>query len=131
MRRMAAVALLALILFGAASCSRGQETPISEEQVLIGEQLEVQIGQTLAISQRGQPVQGFLWEIETPPSEILEQVGELVVELDSDDINAEGTFTYTFRAVAAGTTYIKLIYHQPFEDEPPSSIYEATVIVHP
>lgn len=131
MRRMAAITLLALVLFGATSCSRRQETPNLEEQVLIGEQIEVNVGQTLEISQRGQPVQGFMWEIETPPSEILEQIGELVVELDSDDINAEGTFTYTFRAVAAGTTYIKMIYHQPFEDDPPSGIYEATVIVSP
>jgi len=131
MYRRTTTILLVLFLVCLSSCARSQETPGAEEPSIIGEEIQLTVGETFEISQPGLPASGYSWDIETAPSDILEPVGELVVELESDDIDATGAFIYTFRAVAAGTTYIKLIYHQPFEDNPPESVYEATIIVQP
>jgi len=122
--------LLVMALFLVA-CSVSESPAAEETPSIIGEEIEIRVGETFTISRRGEPVAGYLWAIETPPSAIVEQVGEMLVELDSDDENAEASFVYTYRAVSAGSTYIKLIYHQPFESTPPTAIYEATILVSP
>ncbi|MBN2555059.1 MAG: protease inhibitor I42 family protein [Anaerolineales bacterium] len=132
MRRQAGLLIfLILVALGTAACGGPVQAPAEEVEVITGEEIELRIGETATISRRGHPVAGFLWEITTPPSEILEQVGELVVELDSDDDDSEASFIFTFRAVAAGTTSIKMIYHQPFEDAPPTAVYEASIVIIP
>jgi len=131
-RRQAGLLIfLILVALGTAACDGPERAPAEAAEAITGQEIELRVGETATISRRGYPVSGFVWGIETPPSEILEQVGELVVELDSDDDNSEASFIYTFRAVAAGTTSIRMIYHQPFEDAPPTAVYEASIVIIP
>lgn len=130
-RKAAWFMVLLLVMVSITACSSTEAVPAVETPSILGEQIEVRVGESFVLSQRGDPVSGFLWAVQTPPSDILVQVGDLLVELDSDDEDAEASFIYTYQAVSAGTTYIKLIYHQPFESAPPSAIYEATIVVSP
>lgn len=84
----------------------------------------------LELSIDGNPTTGYNWELSEVDQSILEPAGEPEYDSDSALIGSGGTYTFTFKAVAAGTTNLKLIYYRSFEkDVPPVETFEITVEV--
>lgn len=75
---------------------------------------------------------GFVWENVLTEGSIIVQQGDPVYTVDpfcpAPD-GCGGTVLFTFKAVETGTGKIKLIYHQPFTDMDPHSVFEVTVEV--
>lgn len=82
-----------------------------------GRQIELQKGQTLAISLEGNPSTGYTWEMAESEGSILRQVGEIEFKAESDLVGAPGTQTLRFEAVESGQTELKLVYHRPWEKD--------------
>jgi inhibitor of cysteine peptidase len=76
----------------------------------------------------GNPTTGFTWEVENLDTSLLEQVGEAEFTAKNNLPGGGGTFTFTFKALNAGVTHLRLIYHRPFEKNvPPAQIFDVTV----
>ncbi len=96
-----------------------------------GRQIELQKGQTLAISLEGNPSTGYTWEMAESEGSILRQVGEIEFKAESDLVGAPGTQTLRFEAVESGQTELKLVYHRPWEkDLEPLETFTLQVTVH-
>ena len=100
-----------------------------------GSKKSIRIGDTLQLELEGNPTTGYEWEIESYDTSILNQVGEREYEQDpqpNPDHPVEGlggTFTFRFRATATGSTFLRLIYHRPWESVPPHEVFEITVTI--
>ncbi|MBN1630348.1 MAG: protease inhibitor I42 family protein [Thermoleophilia bacterium] len=96
-----------------------------------GRTIKVGVGETIEVILKGNPTTGYAWTVVLPPDSaaILEQVGEPEYVADSDAIGAGGTYTFTFRGLAAGEVALKLEYARSFETEPPLETFSVTVQV--
>jgi predicted secreted protein len=104
----------------------GAITELTEEQnggivaLIVNDIVRVQID--------GNPTTGFIWETENLDANLLEQIGEAEFTSKSNVPGGGGMFTFTFKALDAGVTHLRLIYHRPFEkDIPPAQIFDVTV----
>ncbi len=95
-----------------------------------GRTAEVRAGGQVEVSLPGNPTTGYQWEVDSVDPAVLQQVGEPEFKPDSDAIGAGGRVMLRFKALAAGQTTLRLIYHRSFEpDEAPLETYEVTVVV--
>jgi len=120
------VGLLLVCLVGCQSV--GGQLKLTEEDS--GKTIEVKAGDTFVVSLKGNITTGYDWSIANLDERFLQQQGEADYESDSDLIGAGGTATYTFKALSAGQTTLKLIYSRPFEpDNPPEKTFEINVVI--
>lgn len=112
-----AIALLLVAVVLAAFSGCATKTALALEAKDNGRQIELEIGQTLAISLEGNPSTGYTWEMVESEDSILRQVGEIEFEAESDLVGAPGTQTLRFQAVESGQTELKLVYHRPWETD--------------
>jgi inhibitor of cysteine peptidase len=92
--------------------------------------IELDSGQKLSISLEGNPTTGYTWEVESPDSGPLEQLGEPEFEASSEAIGAGGRITLHFQATSPGETSLRLVYHRPWEQGvPPEKTFEVKVSV--
>ncbi len=110
-----ALLLVAVVLAAVSGC--GAKSALALEAKDNGRQIEVEKGQTLAISLEGNPSTGYTWEMVESEDSILRQVGEIEFEAESDLVGAPGTQTLRFEAVESGQTELKLVYHRPWEKD--------------
>jgi len=82
-----------------------------------GRRIELAKGQVLAISLKANPTTGYTWEVVEIDKHVLEQEGEAEFKPQSDLIGAPGVETFSFRAVNAGETFLKLGYRRPWEKD--------------
>ena len=96
-----------------------------------GRTIKIGVGETIEVVLKGNPTTGYAWKAVLAPDSaaILEQVGEPEYVADSDALGAGGTYTFTFRGLAAGEVELKLEYARPFETDPPLETYAVTVQV--
>ena len=96
-----------------------------------GKQIELEQGQTLAITVESNPTTGYSWaQQEGEPDDILVMLGEPEYKSKSALIGGGGTETLRFRAERPGTTTLQLIYRRPWEeDAQPAATYTLTVSV--
>ncbi|MBU6335841.1 MAG: protease inhibitor I42 family protein [Chloroflexi bacterium] len=87
------------------------------------------IGEVLALTINGNPTTGYLWEQSAGDDLVLASAGEPEYTADSQLIGAGGTYVYRWTARAAGTTTLELVYHRPWETEPPADVYRIAVTV--
>lgn len=110
-----------------------------------GAHVQLSQGQILVISLESNPSTGYTWEVEHTSvrmegQRILQQVGESEFRPQSDALGtasnqraprllgAPGTQILRFRAVEAGQTPLRLIYHRPWEqDVSPAGTYSLQV----
>jgi predicted secreted protein len=142
-----AIALMVL-LFGMSACggdaagphatSAGAETTNAPSQTYVltmddtGIDLEVTVGDVVEITLEGNPSTGYGWEVDAVDAAVLELEGEpaFVSGADADLVGAPGVFTFTFDAVAAGSTGVALAERRPWETEaPPRDEFAATITV--
>jgi len=120
--------LLALLVF-LASCA-GRVIKIDESAN--GSEVTLRQGDTLTLKIEGNPTTGYAWAISEVDEAILSVSGDAEYKSGSPLIGAGGTYTFTFKAAAPGTTPLKFIYYRSFEEGvPPIDTFEVNVSVEP
>jgi len=124
--RWGLVAMLLIALILVAGCGYKTVKATSEDD---GDQVMLDVGQTLAISLEGNPTTGYTWEAAELDEGVLEQ-GETEYKASSKAIGAGGTETLQFKAIRAGEVALQLVYHRPWEkDVKPAKTYTLKVTV--
>jgi len=95
-----------------------EEVNVDEEDD--GSQVELEIGRILIVTLESNPTTGYRWEVVEIQESILEQMGE--AEFKQSDtgepplVGAGGWEIFRFKAISAGQTSLKLVYHRPWEE---------------
>jgi inhibitor of cysteine peptidase len=82
-----------------------------------GGTVEVQVGDTFAVVLEANPTTGYTWEAESYDPGLLQPQGDPEFEPDSDAVGAGGMMTLKFTALAPGQTWLRLVYHRPWEED--------------
>lgn len=124
--RFFAIIGVTMVLFLLTGCTQ----KVKVDAAMNGTTLEVDKGQEVVLKLDANPTTGYDWElIEVDPA-ILKQVGDVDYKADSMLIGSGGVNTYTFEAVASGSTRLKLVYRRSWEiDAPPLQTFELVVTV--
>jgi inhibitor of cysteine peptidase len=135
-----AVILLIGVLVWATGCGASGEGTAASDDVAVslsdnGSQIELDQGETLAVSLDANPTTGFWWEVAEVEASILEQVGDGIYYMDdTEDPPPPGTGgvkVYRFRAVSAGQTTLKIVLRGSVkEDVEPVHTFSMLVVVH-
>jgi inhibitor of cysteine peptidase len=134
--RIALLAVFILTIIIAACTSIEKVEPVASVEIdesNNGEQIELALGEVLAVRLESNPSTGYVWEIDELDESVLRQIGEAVFELSVPDNPPPGTggwVTYRFEAVGEGESELRLLYHQPWTKEAPLVIYAVQVGVH-
>jgi predicted secreted protein len=128
---VAGTALVAAGCGGQASAANG---PVKLTEADNGKTITIKVGDEIQVILGGNPTTGYSWT--TSPNDadkaVLQQQGEAAYVQQSTDasvVGAGGTFTFTFKAAAAGQVAMKFGYARPFESVPPIQTIAVTVIV--
>ena len=121
------IVMLGVVLLLAFSCARsgGPMLHASDD----GGQVELQKGQTLAVSLEGNPTTGYTWEVVQVDEQVLRPLGEPAFTPTSEALGAPGTQVLRFRAEGEGRTTLRLVYHRPWEEAEPERTFFVEVIV--
>ena len=121
------IVMFGVVLLLAFSCARsgGPTLHASDD----GEEIELQKGQTLAVSLEGNPTTGYTWEAVEIDEQVLRQIGEPAFTPESEAVGASGTQILRFRATGEGRTTLRLVYHRPWEEAEPERSFSVEVIV--
>lgn len=99
---------------------------LTEEQN--GGLVALKVGDLLTVRIEGNPTTGFTWEPDQLDSSLLEQQGEPVLTRLNNLTGGPSSYLFTFKAVKAGTTTLRLIYHRSWEKGvQPERIFESAV----
>ena len=127
MRKLTLIAALIVLLTALAACGGPVAKLVEADN---GTAVDLKTGETFTISLEGNPTTGYSWEVSGIDPALVELVGEPDYKSDSSLIGAGGMFTFTFKAVAAGSAPISLVYHKPWEEDVlPLKEFMVTVIV--
>lgn len=112
-----------------AACTTAPVHNAGEEQN--GSRITLSMGDTLQVALDGNPTTGYAWEVVENNPSLLAPQGEADFRADTPVlVGSGGTFFFSFKAIARGTTPLKLIYRRPFEkDVPPIREYRLTIQV--
>jgi inhibitor of cysteine peptidase len=122
--------LLLVALTVATGCSsQQQEVKASIDDA--GRKVQLDKGQTLAVTLEGNPTTGYSWEVAEPLDEqVLRQVGEAEFKAESEALGAGGVQILRFEAVNAGQTTLNLVYHRSWEEGvEPLETYSLQIVV--
>jgi len=134
--RIALLAVFILTIIIVACTSVEKVEPVASVEIdesNNGEQIELALGEVLAVRLESNPSTGYVWEIDELDESVIRQIGEAVFELSVPDNPPPGTggwATYRFEAVGEGKSELRLLYHQPWTEDPPLVIYVVQVGVH-
>jgi len=127
MKKCSLIAVLIVLLFALTACGG----PVAKlEQADNGADVNLKSGQTFTVSLEGSPTTGYSWEVTEFDPAVIEWSGEADYKADSMLIGSGGVFKFTFKAVAAGTSSLKLVYQRPWEEDvEPLEVFEVQVNV--
>jgi len=95
-----------------------EEVNVDEEDD--GSQVELEQGQILVVTLKSNPTTGYRWEVVETQESILEQMGEAEFKPSQTGepplVGAGGWEIFRFKAISAGQTSLKLVYHRPWEE---------------
>ncbi len=127
MRRLFLFTSVILVLWLAA-CQPGTRLVLNEENN--GQTINLTAGDEFKLELPGNITTGYNWTIDALDESALQLVSEDYEESRSDLLGAGGTSVFTFKALQAGQTSLKLIYSRPFEKGvPPEKTFEITIAV--
>jgi len=122
------ISLVFILTLGACSQVGGGDMVLTEEDN--SKTIQLNSGQKLSITLEGNPTTGYTWEVESPETGPLEQLGEPEFEPSSDALGAGGKITLHFQATSSGEMLLRLVYHRPWEQGvPPEKTFEVKVVV--
>ena len=125
-----AVAILAGGLLLAACASFGQPSVVKLGSSDAGRTISVARGAEVQLALPGNPSTGYGWEAAVERPSILEQSGDPEFKPSSSALGADGTYTFHFKAGAAGTTDLSLVYRRSWETGvTPLKTYRVTIVV--
>jgi len=108
----------------------GCEKRVKVDAEMNGRSIELASGQLMTLKLDSNPTTGYDWDLVEVDSAILRQVGDVDYKPGSILTGSGGVNTYTFEAVASGTTRLKLIYHRAWElNSPPLETFILDVVV--
>ncbi len=99
--------------------------PVEPEKVHVdekddGSEVELEQGQILVVTLESNPTTGYRWEQVENQESILEQMGEAEFKPSEKGepplVGAGGWEIFRFKAISAGQTSLKLVYHRPWEE---------------
>ena len=126
-RRAAALLLISIMLCGIGPICGA---PIKLTGADSGRTIEMKIGGCLNIVLDGNPTTGYIWEDASRMSPVLKQYKRMEFIPQSRLIGAGGKCTFNYKAVARGSTELKLVYHRPWEKKvPPLRVFAVKVTV--
>jgi inhibitor of cysteine peptidase len=140
-RKQIAAAVLALVIVGAALVSAGCGSqananggPMQLGEADNGKSVTLKAGDSIQIKVDGNPTTGFEWTaaLEAKDAALLAQQGDPAYADSSTNpsiVGSGGTYTFTFKALAAGTATIKLVYQRGWEKVEPAKTFTVTVTV--
>ncbi len=130
MNRPIRLSLITVILFLVVSACTSGAVEHQLTAANANQSIEAKVGDTLVVELEGNPTTGFTWEATELDQAVLEQVGEPEFNAESDLLGAPGVISLRFKATGPGQTLLKLVYHQPWEqDVPPEETFEVTIAV--
>lgn len=116
------------IIFLAVSMGVSAPAPVQLTEKDFGQTVQLNAGGVMAVALGGNPTTGYAWTVAFIDRKILMQMGEATFEAERKARGSGGTVTMRFRAEGVGKTFLKLIYHRPFEKEkPPLKTFEVKV----
>lgn len=127
MRRLFLFTYVILVLWLGA-CQPGMRLVLNEENN--SQTINLTAGDEFRLELPGNITTGYNWTIDALDESALQLVSEDYEESRSDLLGAGGTSVFTFKALQAGQTSLKLIYSRPFEKGvPPEKTFEITIAV--
>ena len=97
-----------------------------------GRTIKVPKGSVLIVSLESNPSTGYTWEAVDLNTEILQQVGEKEWTQNPGTermLGAPGMMRITFKATGKGAARLSLIYHRPWEGDPPAKRFGVEINV--
>jgi len=94
----------------------GESMKLSENDS--GKTVEITVGDELDVTLQANPTTGYVWEVSSIDSSILQSNKADFVANDSA-IGAGGLEIIKFHTLATGKSELKLIFHRPFEQDTP------------
>jgi len=94
----------------------------------------VKVGDEVQITLDANPTTGYVWELTTLDTTRLEQLGLFDYNTDTEQQGLYGApvkMTARFKAIAAGTATVTLVYRRPFETNAPSQVVQRTITIMP
>jgi inhibitor of cysteine peptidase len=119
--------LLAVILGIVTGCGSPAEVELDASDN--GSQIEVEVGQILAVTLETNPTTGFWWEVAKLDDNVLQQQGSPSYRrLGKEVPGAGGLAIYRFEAVGVGQTTLELAYRCSVDEEP-AWVFSVQVVV--
>jgi inhibitor of cysteine peptidase len=109
------VVLAAVLVLTVVGCGLFGEVKLDIEDN--GRQVELKPGQTLAVTLESNASTGYTWEVIELDENIFRQIGEPEFRMKGNRPGDPNEMTIRFRAVNAGQTTLKLLYHRRWEAE--------------
>ena len=111
----------------------GKEVNVDEKDD--GSQVELGQGQILVVTLESNPTTGYRWELAETQESILQQMGEAEFKQSETGepplVGAGGWEIFRFKAISAGQTSLKLVYHRPWEESvEPLKTFSIQVVVN-
>jgi len=126
-KKLTLMAAFIALIFTLAACSA---VAVRLDEQDNGQSVDVASGDKITIRLEGNPTTGYSWEVSAIDPAMVELVGEPDYKTDSKALGSGGVYTFTFKAAAAGTTSLKLIYHRSWEEDvDPVKVFEVTLNV--
>ena len=129
------VLMAALAAVAAAGCSSANAGagPLALTDNDNGKAFTVKVGDIITVVIPGNMTTGYSWAaaLSEKDAALLQQQGEPVYAQGSNGsvVGAGGTFTFTFKAAAAGQAALKLAYARPWENGAPAQTYEVELTI--
>lgn len=105
--------------------------PLELDESVNGREVPVAIGQTIALSLPENPTTGFRWELGDNGQPACTPLGEDFTESTTGGVGRGGTRRWLFKAVAAGSSSIALVYRRAWEKREPERTVRFSVLVGP
>ncbi len=128
--RLPILMLVLLTLLCPAAFGQSTEHHVRLNNSNSGGAVAVPVGGSIDLVLWANPSTGYDWEVVSFDSTVIEQVGKPEFSPDSDMIGAPGKMTFHWRAIKAGSTDLKLVYHKPGENSsPPLKTFQTGITV--
>jgi len=121
MKTIGRIAMALAVVMLAGSCASCKDNGDDDSDIILtmsdnGRAVTMLNGQRLEIALTGHPTAGYEWSVEQADAKVLESSSS-TVKPQSDLLGAPSEYVFRFRAVAAGSTPVRLIYKRPFESK--------------
>jgi len=114
LRKTLSLVTFTLVLILTAACNSSKQVSLTTAEK--GSQVDVKVGDQIAITLDGNPSTGYTWEANDLDTTMFEQVGDPVFSSSNPGlVGSGGSLTITFKALKVGTTTLTLVYHRPWE----------------